>query len=572
MFQSEKFRCWLEVETDDRQPLRIDVHRIAARFPINQIPNCSVSVCVGLETSNQEEASIHRLRNEILNSRPARVFVEGEIFFSEGLKEGVLQKERRLVSEKIFEGYVSGVSVRKVLGTLEFNIEIQHWLYKLDHVSILSQFHMPSNPIDFIFSAALGPGPGQLVPQTGPFFQTTGFPIVQTLAVPERIREDFWGKVIYAIMAKFSNPEWTAGAAGVGFAALSNLMPGLDPGASVEERREIAALLQKFEPSFDLPAYEPKNEYHLGIPIKLRENIDKYLASSISNYLNKVLNRPIANSTFWSKILEICSSFDLMIVPLVDKALVVPITLGLREPRKKIAADQYFSVSTSVGIPKPIRGVILYGGRATETGYNLVDANDKNNVLGSLMYGGSFERRKKKGAFLILEAPAWADSTVLSPVLLPEPKAANVANLNKNKNILLRAALAESMRQATQRLRKVLDDYAAALYYRENLKARGGVIGGPFRTDICPGTLVEVESFRVEFLKDNDKAFHASFVAMVGHVDLFIDATNNTAGSSFHLLGLRSLEENESDDYTASKHPLWDKTWTGAPLVTPKDQ
>lgn len=573
-FQSTKFKCWLEVKTQDGQDLKIDLRSVAARFPINQIPNCNVSVCVGIEATTQKEAAIHQLKNEILTSRPAKVYVEREIFTSTGLQDGVLQKERRVVSEVLFDGYVSGVSVRKVVGGLEFTIEIQHWLYKLDHTSVMSQLHMPTNPIDFIFPAAVGavpPGFG-LVQQTGVVFQTTGLPIVQTLANSVNVADDFWGKVIYPIMVWFSNPEQTAGNRGIGFPFLSSLIPGLDATASIEERKEVANLLRRFEPSFD-ENFQVGKDYQNGVPARLRNNPGHILSAAIANYLTRVLNRPIANSTFWSKILEVCSTFDLMIVPLVDRALVVPVTLGLRNPKYKIPASEYSGISTSVGIPKPLRGVILYGGRATETNFNLVDANDKNNAMRNLMVGGLFERAKKKGAFLILEAPAWADANVLAHVMLADqgaPKDANVANLANNKNVFVRAALVKRRQESALRLRKILDDYAAALFYRENLKPRSGNLFGIFRTDIGPGSLLQIESIREEVLKDHNKMFYSSFVAMVAQVDLFVDAQANSAGTSFQLLGIRSLEENAHDDYTSEKHPLWETQWNGAPLVIPK--
>jgi hypothetical protein len=56
-------------------------------------------------------------------------------------------------------------------------------------------------------------------------------------------------------------------------------------------------------------------------------------------------------------------------------------------------------------------------------------------------------------------------------------------------------------------------------------------------------------------------------VGTVMRVSIGINADSQSAGTTLTLSHMRTLEENADDKYSVNEHPLYDKTFIGAPLL-----
>ena len=95
------------------------------------------------------------------------------------------------------------------------------------------------------------------------------------------------------------------------------------------------------------------------------------------------------------------------------------------------------------------------------------------------------------------------------------------------------------------------------MYMDEFLSGRTGVLVGPLRGDICPGS-----SIRVQGVADV-----GDWYGTVQGVSFYIDAEEQRALTSFDVAYMRSASENTHNNTSVARHPLYKDTWVGAPLL-----
>lgn len=110
-----------------------------------------------------------------------------------------------------------------------------------------------------------------------------------------------------------------------------------------------------------------------------------------------------------------------------------------------------------------------------------------------------------------------------------------------------------------------MNGYAHAVFATERLRGRSGQVADKLRFDICPGSLVEIQSLGDRFIQRSNLA--DSLYGRVIGASIGINAEKTAAGTSFQIEFLRTAAENASDDYSVAKHPLYADAFRGGPLV-----
>ena len=107
---------------------------------------------------------------------------------------------------------------------------------------------------------------------------------------------------------------------------------------------------------------------------------------------------------------------------------------------------------------------------------------------------------------------------------------------------------------------------AQALYANEILKGRIGQVSGALRFDICPGSTIKVEGVSDRFLPGDDPIGEDRY-ATVLRVTYYFDAENPRTGTAFNLAHIRNEKENEAEDTSVKRHPLYTRVWKGDKLL-----
>jgi hypothetical protein len=247
---------------------------------------------------------------------------------------------------------------------------------------------------------------------------------------------------------------------------------------------------------------------------------------------------------------------------------------------KRIFANEYESLEQNLYIPRPIRSVLIYGGKYYATMATPFVSHDVR-----LGFGGFFapnEEGSRKGTNLVRPSPDWlAIASVVDPKAIES--AANGQSLNidgKLPEIPARGTSGEgTAEEINEKFSAMHKRYAKALYYNEVLRGRVGTLQGALRFDICPGSTVKIEGATDKFLDKLvggsiggaitpvDDPTGADIYATVTSVGIGLNAEASIAGTGFQLAYLRTVNENESESFATKEHPLYKNVFPGANLV-----
>jgi hypothetical protein len=279
-----------------------------------------------------------------------------------------------------------------------------------------------------------------------------------------------------------------------------------------------------------------------------------------------------ANVTLWDKLAgELHANFLFSVVPTVESAIVVPFIPGLRAPyHRYIRSDEYEHCDIFDNLPRSLRAVAVMMGRTWSAGANL-SRQQPPEYAG---IGGWFGTCRP-GMVLFKQAPFWLTS--ISPSFYSGQTAPN--------GVPIGTAFGPQGPQGAQgpqgpqeplippagifkKSQEIWNAYAQALYVYELLKHRQGVLSGPVRFDIAPGSLLRIEAAEDKFtwaLLGNKNYMHA--YAAVLRVSTTIDAEAQRASTSFALAHVRTEAENIDQETSICRHPLWSVIWSGCTLV-----
>lgn len=527
-----------------------------ASWGINTIPAAVCGLPLGRKARDgKTPAKIHTAK-EFSNSDVAKVYFEANGHWDEKTK----WPEGRFL---LFEGRVINRGFQKIMGKIQFVVHLTHWLADLNYSSSLSSQSHPANPTQYTFQAVVSPL--QESNNVQPF--ALGQTAESKLITFEGITDDLWGKAIKPVLC--------------GLAANKHiqLKADLKECLSVADGNNGQALaaLKRIEG-------EAKNcsraraEWTPKLSMKLGDlsAVPTTIANSISEAIRRESIESFVHSTLWGKLVDnYAAGFMFSVVPLVDTALVVPYTPGLQDLYcKRIAVTDYNAVEMNGSVDRPIRGVAVYGGKEMSSG---LASKGSSSAVKQVGLGGCFSPTDAKtddGMIYVIGAPPWlanitesghspGKTTGLRKRLArptgTTPQAEHKEDLQGNKDNKTREQIIQS---AT----KMYDNYAHAVYVREALRGRVGMIGGKLRFDISPGANILVEGSAEQFLEGKDK-LAVNMIGSVSRVTVVMNCEAGIARTAFQLEHLRTEEENKDEKTSVAGHPLYTTVFKGAPLV-----
>lgn len=528
-----------------------------ASWGINSIPSAVCAVPLGRNARDgKTPAKIHSA-DEFKSSDVAKVYFEA---FGKWAENQDWPKGRFL----LFEGRVVNRGFQKIMGKVQFVIHLVHWLADLNYSSSLSSQSHPANPTQYTFQSVISP----LMDSNNVQPYAMGQTAESKLITFNGIQDDLWGKALKPLLC--------------GLAANKHIQLKADLKECLSladgNNGQALAALKRIEgeaPTCNRArsAWTPK----LSMNLDGMSAIPTTVASAISTAIRRESIESFVHSTLWGKLVDTYSSaFMFSVIPLVDTAVVVPYTPGLQSLYcKKIAANDYNSVEMSGSVDRPIRGVAVYGGKEMSSGLGSTGSGSAVKQVG---VGGCFtpsEAKPEDGMIYVIGAPAWLANVTeaghspgkttglrkrLARPTGTTPQTAHNQELRGNKDNKTREQIIQS---AT----KMYDNFAHAVYVREALRGRIGMIGGKLRFDICPGSNILIEGSAEQFLEGKDK-LAVSMIGSVNRVTIAMNCESAVARTSFQLEHLRTEKENESDKTSVAGHPLYTTIFKGAPLIS----
>jgi hypothetical protein len=334
---------------------------------------------------------------------------------------------------------------------------------------------------------------------------------------------------------------------------------GIQPGQRTNS--EARGALSRFEPLFE-------DEYNFGVPLKLRLD-DAANAGAIS----RAITEDISNETFdasssvtmWDKLTyEFSGSFLFSVVPMIDRALVVPFIPGLRSFWQTVYAEDYDTITINDATSRPLRGMGLFTGIASGAGA-FAPVNMAPPSLGGYYENPDFPT----GVIQFKSGPPWLSRVMansLTGVQSANPFGPGGSAMFPGSGP---APTMSSVEVEQARAKNMLDGFARVMYINEILQTRTCTVTGRPRFDIAPGSTVQVILSEEKFVA-NSLGFLASVAPVYGSVirlTTTFDAESNHAGTSMMISHVRNELENQLDSTSIADHPLWTYPWAGAPLL-----
>jgi hypothetical protein len=507
--------------------------RCSVDYELNAIPRAVVTLDLGRDF-NGNPSKVHRLRAQLEQRQKAEIFVH-PYAMGEDAQSAKQPPDFGLPPDeiKIFSGYTDLSMFSRNRGDVQFSIQMEHWLSELNFSSIFSKSSHPANPGHLSYGA-LAP-----VGQTGTHW--TDLSLAAPYATVGNITADFWGKALKPwlehLCAQDTFLSWDPFIRG----------SGANSGALAALGRFGGACQQT-----------------LGLDLDVDEDIARTICTSVSLMTGDP--ERLAHQTLWDTLVgRFAASYLFSVVPRVDHALVVPFVPGYRVPFLTITTDEITQVERTAGLARPLRGIGIQSGIQYSTGVDMYQ--DVNAGARDAGIGGWYEGQKD-GAIVIMQGPDWM-GTLYSASRYSHQSAGGdnqpIGNAVQPGGPKKNDARNQALDRLKDKIRPFLDRYAQSVYVLEKLRGRQGVVSGPFRLDIAPGSCILFEMEGETHIAEDQ--FRAPFYGTVVRVSLVIDAEAPQIGTGFHVAHIRSEEENRRDQTSVAKHPLYRETFSGCSLA-----
>ncbi len=579
-------------------------------FELNAIPTANVSVAVGRRADDTTIVSdIHYYVEDLKLQLPATVWCLAKNPSAATGVEPVWPSSEF----KIFEGYVTGTGFTRSNQGAGFTLSLTHWLSALNFSSALSKTSHPLNPSQYFFTASYTPN---LAGSSGVFLNgntplTTGPELGAHFFNTNVVTTDFWGGLgttdgsgnpyltglkhwlTFLSQQDRFNATQIANSLGVGLSEALNQQAVIN--------KEACRALRRFEPSARMPT-SSETGYVLGVPLALptNANLNFFVAKGISEHIGKTGLNGAENATLWDKLAgQFHSDYMYSVVPLVDKALVVPFVPGLSSGaantlvHRILYTSDYDAVDLQTQMPRPLRAVGVIMGQKFEAGGFLANAAghaydtfggyfDKWAESGNVTGGGgttTTDTRYKEGLVMFKAAPMWMTSMVPAGYYSYNSSGVGTASIQTSTATAAGSATQGfTPNQIFALAKPIWNQYARSLYVHEILKNRQGIINGPVRFDIAPGSQLKVEVAEDKFVRSvifdidpEDPCLALFFTWMwcaVLRVSTVIDCQNMRAYTSLYVAHTRSYTENLDSGTSVPYHPIWQtNSWAGCSLV-----
>jgi len=296
---------------------------------------------------------------------------------------------------------------------------------------------------------------------------------------------------------------------------------------------------------------------------------------SAAEFVGELVNASLAGTSMWQMLItSLLPSFGAGIVPVADKAYLVPILDMAKTPQKNIKPNEYADFDLKAMSKRPLYGV---GVMANYNMATMANGDNKRCVGETFVAKAEQGGGPPDGMWLFVNAPRWMDDWVSS-----DPSAVNgdpdvnklLANPSHDATGVDTATVDRDVDGQTAGYNDAMAKYAQMVYIANALAGRSGTIQGKLRFDICPGTTIRVESKGdVGKVGEGVDELAEAVYGLVARVSVFIDAEQRSAGTTIELTNVRSETENaEGDRFSMASHPFFgDNYFKSAPLVKELD-
>lgn len=539
LWSAVKVRAWAELTTVDGETVELECSGVVIDYGLNEIPQCVLTIGVGRDVRGLQNAAIHNVISTWQALLPVKVFAEITT------TSGTFWPNDPVGEVMIFDGVTSYAGYRKVYGRVEFVLNISHWLVKLGFSSILSNASSPNNPVQVSFPANL-PLFGNNAGAGADGAVTQALPLISTAAT-----RDFWGQGIKNLLTYLCNKkryDWQN---------LAKLGADCAGAGGIANATALEAL-NRFEPGAD--------GYVDGVPSKLRAELaDGAILKGISYAISHETVANLARTTVWDKIVgEYVQNYRLMLVPMVNKALVVPFTPGLRQgvvgakSWRTIYAREIDYFDMNATLPRPVRAVGLMIKQAMAAG---ALPSSRTEGIPDFISGALYDTCGD-GVALFMDAPPWIANYNLPNGL--SKKELVTGNVPTNQDPAVGPP--EPPPSYTKRF-ALWKEYCHGLYVQEVLQHRQARLAGKVRFDICPGSSVRMEVPEDRFVAAQAGQGDEILFGTVMRVTTTLNSEDQKAGTAFHVSFVRSGFEDEDDKTSVASNPIWEKDFFGASLV-----
>lgn len=523
--------------------------QVTINFYLNRIPMASATLAVGRH--------VHTLKPDKSHST----------MFTAGSGTAMLKEAHILFKPKgdwepqgapwpdsavIFRGYVTGVGVRTMRGSIRPTVQIIHWLSDLNFSSMLSNQSHPSNPAD----------PGWRGNYRLEGTTTSGRPAfmhdmcTSSYFKPGAVKTDLWGKCLAETLWWLSEQDQIEALAGRGIGP---------PGSNAQSQKALVRICGGSHSTASCPDAVP-------LSLHIDGGFDNELAKAIGEWVGREKAEAWWSTTTWNKLAnDYAAAFLFAIVPQVEQAMVVPYVPGMRTLWKVIRNTDYNYIDTVATIPRPIQEVVIYQGMMTDTG-----EGGPESVTRQSRSGGFYRPEGAKEGMLLAHhatgwlknVPCYGECPSVTAFGSDDGSTVSVQTSTTDSQGLSRGnEFGHTIEETAIGVRPVFNRYAHAEYVQEVLRGRFGVVHGKLRFDIAPGSTVLVEGSQDPFIGSD--TLRPNLIGEVHRVTCNLNAEGAKAGTSFQLLHLRTEAENEDDRTSVDQHPLYDKEFKGAPLSEP---
>lgn len=576
--------------------IHLDVVRFTAGFELNGIPTAVLSVATGRRTDLSWLLSpVHDpiTRSMVLKIAPISVYLKVEPTLAYGdtamLDESDAwprDEQNRAAWFRAFRGYVTGVAGLDSPNANEFVLYLTHWLTDLNFSSALSRSSHPANVNQLSLYAATIQANGQ-----GNVSGAHGTPETWAktyVGNPDVVRNDMWA----------NREPYVPDGANYGLRAWLMFLCQQDrmfldpwkmdlvagPGSPYGRQNwEAVRALQHFEPyaTYSLgvpPVRAGEQQYVDGVPLSLRLDANDvsagFVAAAIADSLGRESLSTTEGFTLWDKLVgQLAPQYLLAVVPMVEKALLVPYCPGLAWRSdalgcRHIGIEEYANLEFSSSNVRPLRSVVLMAPSGSYTG-GIMSGNNP------AVYGSASPRftspdpANTGGLFLFKAAPSWLVNPVTSHAY-GGSRSEGASALRPGAGTPTPGALAPHAVLQSPALQALWVRYARSLYMQEVTKGRQLSLTGRLRFDIAPGTCVRIETRAPDPAGSDFKAGRGQMhlYGMVLGVSITIDAAGPQATTSLRVGFAYTDADIGTNDLTVTEHPIWENAFYGAPLAT----
>lgn len=528
-FSVNKLRFWavtLGVE--------VELTRVELDYELSSIPEAVLTCAIGRDVKTLEAANIHFIVSDMVVNVPIIVYCEA----FEAANSGISGGEFPVGPFVVFDGRVVGIGYSKSRsGGAALTLHCRNFLMDLEYALTTLKTTHPKNPNDGQLNCGIE---GDAAEQNFMIESTARATFTKT-----NIENDLWGDCIQPWLAEILD------------------MDPIFEGDNISEGQGQAAALDA------LNSIEPfEDGYEFGVPLEMDDfdmlNYDSAI-QAIAGEAAKSTFESFTSTTIYEKIVrEFGSKFQYALVPMAQRALVVPFIPGLREVWETIDPDEYETIELSTELPRALRGVIVYTGMNSMCG-ELGWMQGQEGAMKSI--GGRFENEDvDPGMFIFCEGPLWMSGAV-SPPWWCEP----AVGVGRKKGNAMNPGEGDAPRDGVDpktvrfAAQTLWDSFAHAKYLFESLRMRKGSLAGKMRFDIAPGSSIGIITTEEKFVSEQVGFSDDILYGMVTRVKIIYDSDAARGQTNIEFGWLRNFTENETDLAT-DDHPLYATTFDGAPL------